>query len=182
MIPTVGRCRKGLGGEGWSQSLLHQVNDSYGAPSVPDNPPPKGGSQSLLHQVNDSYSVRASPATATTRFGRNPFFIRSMIPTPTPAGGRNHWQKMAKKTPPRGGPPPRREAFLKNRRFLNHIATLRVHATFLSHLRISMSYQENKGKMDNRCHFFCLFAERPRLFAQAPYFHGLRVTFISTGN
>jgi len=52
----------------------------------------------------------------------------------------------------------------------------------VSGFRFLENYQENKGRMDNRCHSFCLSAERPRLFAQAPYFHGSRVTFIRNDN
>ena len=60
-----------------SQSLLHQVNRSN-LPSTPSFDS-KEGSQSLLHQVNRSNEMEYKEAVREA--SRNPFFIRSIVPT-----------------------------------------------------------------------------------------------------
>ena len=62
-----------------SQSLIHQVNDSYPT-THEDFLDFIDKSQSLIHQVNDSY-VAEPIFKALENKGRNPLFIRSMIPT-----------------------------------------------------------------------------------------------------
>ncbi len=62
-----------------SQSLFHQVNDSYtfmGEEKLKSIKP----SQSLFHQVNDSYIFPVMLA-GRSQPRHNPFFIRSTIPT-----------------------------------------------------------------------------------------------------
>ncbi len=105
-IPTMKETKREIAQSIRSQSLFHQVNDSYSAcASLPElekayvTIPFSSGqrflhmfssydwcidyhkSQSLFHQVNDSYINNILSVLKNQDYSHNPFFIRSTIPT-----------------------------------------------------------------------------------------------------
>ena len=68
---------------GLSQSLLHQVIGSFSRSTQMDSDRRMVLSQSLLHQVIGSFTKKTPPTSTTNQRSRNPFFIRSLVPSTT---------------------------------------------------------------------------------------------------
>ncbi len=79
-IPTLKIARPATGSEK-SQSLFHQVNDSYlNFQEEQDRKIEKGHNPFFIRSTIPTF-IRVCPAGGSGKIGHNPFFIRSTIPT-----------------------------------------------------------------------------------------------------